>query len=191
MRYGTKLNQNKCGLLILDMQRGLLSQIDRGEVILSRVLLLARGAKELGLPILYTEQYGHQESVDSVQELLAEQVSLQKMSFSALAEPEIKAELLCKEVSQWIVVGLEAHVSVLQTVRDLVESEKEVIVPNDAIGSQSLFDYSTGIGEMRDFGARITCTETILFELLQSAKHPSFQVIKELLNREDGVLVGS
>ena len=57
----------------------------------------------------------------------------------------------------------------------------EVIVLNDAISSRSIFDFSTAIAELRDLGARVTSTETMLFELLGDAKEPEFKQISQLI----------
>ena len=93
----------------------------------------------------------------------------------------VKAELLLAPVSQWVLAGIEAHVCVLQTAKDLLEQGKQVVVLNDAISSRSIYDFSTAIAEMRDCGARISSTETVLFELLRDSKAAEFKEISQLI----------
>ena len=55
------------------------------------------------------------------------------------------------------------------------------IILNDAISSRSIYDFSTAIAELRDCGARISSTETVLFELLRDAKALEFKEISQLI----------
>lgn len=82
---------------------------------------------------------------------------------------------------QWVLIGIEAHVCVLQTAKDLIAEGKQVVVLNDAIGSRSIYDFSTAIAEMRDCGVRITSTETILFELLRNSQAAEFKAMSQLI----------
>ena len=58
---------------------------------------------------------------------------------------------------------------------------KQVIVLNDAISSRSIYDFSTAIAELRDCGARISSTETVLFELMRNSKMAEFKEISQLI----------
>ncbi|MBS0655864.1 MAG: isochorismatase family protein, partial [Verrucomicrobia bacterium] len=89
--------------------------------------------------------------------------------------------ILAYPMASWIVVGLEAHVCVLQTARDLMRKGKKVILPIDAISSRTPVDRRTAIGEMRTMGVRITTCETILFELVGDSQNPLFKPISQLL----------
>jgi hypothetical protein len=49
------------------------------------------------------------------------------------------------------------------------------------MSSRSIYDFSTAIAEMRDAGARVSCSETVLFELLKDSKNPQFKSISDLI----------
>jgi isochorismate hydrolase len=74
----------------------------------------------------------------------------------------------------YILCGIEAHVCVLQTAKDLTLAGKRVVVANDAISSRSIYDFSTAIGEMKEW-CRISSVETILYELIRDASSPDFK----------------
>lgn len=69
----------------------------------------------------------------------------------------------------------------MQTVKGLLRAGKQVVVLNDAITSRSIYDFSTAIAEMRDAGARISCAETVLFELIKDSKHSEFKSVSDLI----------
>ena len=104
-----------------------------------------------------------------------------KTTFSGLDDSAFLTHVMSCPYTQWIVAGIEAHICVLQTAKSLLKAQKQVVVLNDAISSRSIYDFSTAIAEMRDAGVRVTCSETVLFELLKDAKHPQFKAISELI----------
>lgn len=138
----------------------------------------------MGLKIIVTEQYpqGLGSTVAGIKSLLGESGRyLTKTSFSCLGDPNICAELKATGVTQWVIVGIEAHVCVLQTAKDLMAEGYEVTVLNDAITSRSVYDFATAIAEMRDEKIRISSAETIIFELLENSNAPEFKKISQLI----------
>ena len=179
-----KLEPQKAAFLLVDVQEKLFPHVDHACDMLERQLLLISGLKLLEVPMLVTEQYpkGLGPTIKPLQDVLGEKTYYpSKTTFSAAADEGIKAQINAQGRSQYIVAGIEAHVCVLQTVRDLIKLGKEVVVVNDAISSRSIYDFSSGIAEMRDMGARISSTETVLFELFHDAKHPQFKALSALI----------
>ena len=74
---------------------------------------------------------------------------------------------------------METHICVLQTCLGLLESGYSVNVANDAVCSRTTENYKTGIEFMREAGAVISCTETILFQLLEKAGTEDFKNISK------------
>lgn len=178
------LSKEKTGLLLIDVQERLFPYLDRRSEVLTSMQTIIKGFQILNLPIVITEQYpqglGH--TVPFLRECFPiEKEIFTKTAFSCLQDPIIRDYILKLPISQWVISGVEAHVCVQQTVRDLLSHDKEVVVLNDAITSRSVYDFSTAIAEMRDFGARISSCETVLFELLVDAKSPDFRAISALV----------
>lgn len=184
MNRNNKLSRDKVGLLIIDVQEKLFPYVENSCLVMQTLQKVIRGFKILNLPIYVTEQYpiGLGSTVNTLKGLLGEaQVYLVKTTFSCLDDVLIKEKLLKAPIEQWVVVGIEAHVCILQTVKDLLENHKLVTVLNDAISSRSIYDFSTAIAELRDCGARISSTETVLFELLRNSKAAEFKEISQLI----------
>lgn len=166
------------------MQEKMFPTVERGAEILNTLCKLIKGFQILNLPILISEQYpqGLGPTVMPLQAQLGKAYQPWiKTEFSCLDNPGLSARALDLPYLQWIVVGIEAHICVLQTVKGLLKAGKEVAVLNDAISSRSIYDFSTAIAEMRDAGARVTCAETVLFELLKDSRHPQFKAISDLI----------
>lgn len=178
------LNKKNVGLLLIDVQEKVFDQVERPKEVLIALQQICTGFRIMQLPILISEQYpqGLGKTICALKECWEpNQTTLSKTTFSCMGDENIKKLVLSMAVSQWVVAGVEAHICVLQTVRDLINAKKEVVVLNDAISSRSIYDFSTAIAEMRDLGARISSTETVLFELLKDSKAPEFREISLLV----------
>lgn len=178
------LDRKSTGLLIVDVQEKLFPLVERTCEVMESLKLVIEGFQILNLPIVVTEQYpeGLGPTVGTLKAWLgADQHYLSKTTFSCFGDQKIKKTLLAMPIDYWVVVGIEAHVCVLQTVKELLMAGKKVIVLNDCISSRSIFDFSTAIAEMRDYGARISSVETVLFELVWDSKAAEFKQISQLI----------
>jgi len=86
-----------------------------------------------------------------------------------------------KLASNVVLYGIEAHVCVLQTTRDLLEQGFHVCVLADGVSSRRLIDRNYALENMRQMGAQITTHEAVLFELMGDAEHRSFRDISKLV----------
>ena len=116
-------------LLVLDIQEKLIPVIQNNESIINYTNILINACNELNIPIIYTEQYpkGLGETILEVKESLnnAKAKYFSKNSFSAY--PIIKDEVLkLKEEGKTsiIIAGVETHICVYQTIKDLKSNFK-------------------------------------------------------------------
>lgn len=179
-----ELKAEEVGLLVVDMQEKLFPLIEHPCEVLEKSLKLIKGCQLLNIPIVLSEQYpkGLGSTIEAIRKTAGPEVkALSKTTFSCLKDPLIEKEIKAMPCSQWIVMGIEAHVCVLQTARSLIQAGKQVIIANDAISSRSIYDFSTAIAELRDMGARISSTETILFDLIGDSQHAEFKALSALI----------
>lgn len=182
------LDRSKTAILLIDVQERLFDRVERAQDILRVLQTALKGFQLLQLPLFVTEQYpqGLGPTIPEIKRCLPEsQQILTKTAFSCLGDTGCRESLLAHPATQWILMGIEAHVCVLQSAKDLLSAGKQVAVLNDAISSRSIYDFSTAIAEMRDIGVRVTSTETVLFELLHEAKAPEFKQISSLIKACD------
>jgi len=178
------LSKSQVGLLIVDIQEKVFAPVDHSAEFLAAAIKLIKGFQIFQTPILISEQYpqGLGETIWPIKNLLGSAYQpWVKTAFSCLDDSAFARHLLALPVQQWIVIGLEAHICILQTAKSLLQKGKDVVVLNDAISSQSIFDFSTAIAEMRDEGIRISSVETVLFELMKDARAPEFKAISQLI----------
>ncbi len=181
MMHPNRLDRARTALLVIDVQERLFSAMpeDTRERSLSRLNALITGANALELPVVWTEQYpkGLGPTVPTLQSALTGVKAWPKTSFSCLGDPAIAQVIGDTGRDQWLVAGMETHICVLQTVRDLREGGNEVHLIADACLSRHPLDYDIGLKRAAALGASLSSTETALFELLGGAGGEAFKTI--------------
>lgn len=168
-------------LLVIDLQEKLIKHIQRAEEILRESARLIRACKILGVPMIVTEQVKLGETVGEIRKLIDDFKPIQKSSFSCVKCENFVKELEKLKPRRCIIVGIEAHICVLQTALDLLERGYEVQVALDCIGSRKPIDRDVAIKRMIQRGVIPTTAETVIYELLETAKHERFKEVLEVV----------
>jgi nicotinamidase-related amidase len=177
------LTKDHALLCVIDFQDGLLPKIPVADAILAQAVKLIRFARELNIPIVWTEQYpkGLGVTNERIARALDGLTPVEKVSFGSFGAPGFPEALAGMHRRQLVVVGVETHVCVMQTVLAALASGYEVFVPNDAVGSRLENDYTTGLARMQAHGAEIVTTEMAMFEILRVAGTPEFKKVLPLI----------
>ncbi len=172
-----RLLRSQAGLLVVDVQERLCAAMEPRALarMVQRTRAAIQGAQALGLPVVYTEQYpkGLGPTVPELKDALEGVRRVEKLSFSC-AIPEVVSAL---KRNQILIAGMEAHVCVFQTVRDLAEQHFNPYLLVDAVLSRSEEDRQAGIALCREVGAVATTVEAALFDLLGKAGTPEFKLV--------------
>jgi nicotinamidase-related amidase len=182
-----RLVPSKSLVAVIDVQERLAAAMpkERMTELARNIEVLLAAAKLLGAPVVATEQYpkglgptieplgGHLRDIGAP--------PIEKTAFSAAEVPAFNDRLTEAAPGAVILVGMEAHVCVYQTVRDLVARGVEVHVPVDAVVSRHEDDRTTGVALCERAGAIPTTTETIVFDWLGRAGTDAFRAISKLV----------
>jgi nicotinamidase-related amidase len=173
---------NSAGIII-DVQERLFPHIFRNEALKENVAILIQGLNLLKVPLLLTEQYkkGLGDTISGIKEYLGPIKPVEKISFSCCDESRFLRELNLLNKKFVIIAGIEAHVCVLQTVIDLVESGHQPVVVEDCVSSRKENDKKIAVDRMKQEGAIITTYESILLELCRFAGTDVFKKISGLI----------
>ena len=177
------LDIQQCCLTVVDVQ-GKLAQLMHGrEALLKNVQILIQAAKILDIPILWCQQCPDAlgPTVPEIAQLLEDNEPINKAAFSCCGEERFNAKLKELARKQVLLCGIETHVCIYQTAIDLLRQEFHVEVIADAVSSRALENKQIALNRLAAEGAKITCTETVLFELLKTAEHPQFRQVAKLI----------
>ncbi len=184
------VERQRAGLLVIDVQERLAAAMpaEAMAALTRNVAVLCEAARRFALPVVVSQQYprGLGATIAPVEEALAQLAPEQlhrfdKLEFSACAAPEGAGlwERLGRD--QWVVTGMEAHVCVYQTVRQLCERGSAVHVVRDAVVSRTADNLATGLALAERAGAVVTSTEVVVFDLLERAGSDDFKALSRLI----------
>jgi len=168
-------------LVVVDIQERLAAVMSERENLVENTIHLIEAAKLLSIPVILTEQYpkGLGPTVQDIKDALPSYHPVEKLAFGCCGEPRFMNALESTGKKKILLCGMETHVCVLQTCVGALRAGYAVHAVRDAICSRSKENFETGIGFMRDAGTVVTCTETVLFQLLEKAGTEEFRAISK------------
>jgi nicotinamidase-related amidase len=177
------LNREKAVLVFIDVQGKLHGIMSDKEILDSNLERMIRCAQLLELPIIGTEQIPEKlgSTNEPFQSMLAEVPMIGKSTFSCWGDSGFRETFKSLGKKQAILIGIETHVCVYQTAIDMLEEGIEVFLVADAVSSRMPENKQLTIQAIRDAGAEVIPTETVLFTLLRDAADPRFKELLKLI----------
>lgn len=180
--YKFTLTQEEASLMVIDIQERLVPAMPNGQKVIRNTNTLLTVSTNLNIPIIVTEQYpkGLGKTVSEVNYNFEGMSVYEKITFSGCTDEVITTlkELGKKKI---IIAGMETHVCVFQTVRDLLAHGYQVFVVGDAVCSRTKENHRNGLSQMSAMGAVVTNTETVFFDLMKKAGTPLFRELSKLI----------
>lgn len=179
-----KINRDDTLLLVIDVQERLAPAMaaERFGPMLKNLERWGQAAEVLKLPVILTEQYpkGLGPTLGSVRAAFEGVPTYEKVSFSAMGEATVEAAIRDSGKKTVLIAGMETHVCVWQTLRDLLPTHR-VHLLSDAVASRTDENYRLGVDLARAAGAVISGTEVALFDMMQAAGGETFKAISRIV----------
>ena len=170
-------------LMVCDIQERFKSVIHNWSNMVTVSKTMMDAANTMKIPMVVSEQYpkAFLHTVDTLQSSYDKSTKIfEKKKFSMVTD-DCKAHLSqLGSVKSAIIVGVEAHVCVLQTSLDLIELGYDVHVLADGVSSQSPDHYKQALDRLRQSGVFVTTSESILFQLCETSEYEHFRSISKL-----------
>jgi len=180
------LAREQTAVVVIDVQERLFPAMDADhrEEVMRNLKVLAAAARRLRLPTVVTEQYpkglGH--TLQELKEALPSGLEpVEKVAFSCWAVDTFRGPLTASGARQILLGGIEAHVCVLMSALDLLAEGYRVHVVADAVTSRTQANWRLAMDQLRQAGAVVTTTETVLFQLLRQADTDDFRELARLI----------
>jgi len=183
----TKIVPNATVFFVCDLQERMWDLIPNFRGVLNTGVKMIRMAEALQVPVVVTE---HTPKVfkatepEVLKHFSALSPNLRHGPFNktrfAMTTPEVMQVLNEKQIRSVVLFGVESHICVLQTALDLLEEKIDVHVLADGISSVNQEEVDVAIARMRQAGAQITTSESLLFQLLADASDSRFRVFNAI-----------
>ena len=178
------LNKDESILLLIDVQEKLTPHVLDSADLIARCDWLLKLAQRLEVPILASEQYpkGLGPTIPQLISYFPKGDAVEKIHFSCMEEPNYTQRLRQSNRNQLVLIGIEAHVCVMQTALQMKSLDMDVFVVVDAVSSRSPMDLKFGLKRMKQEGIQLVTSEMVFFEWIRQAGTPEFKALsKEFL----------
>ena len=178
------LNKNNTALVLIDVQEKLFSFINKNTQLLENLKKIIKGVQALDIPIILTEQYpkGLGYTLPELKEILEIYNPIEKTTFSCYGEDEFRIKLASLNKNQLLVAGIESHICVYQTCKELDNNGYYVHLLSDCIGSRDPKNKELSITKLQnENNIFLTGYEMALFELLKSTRSGEFKAISKIV----------
>jgi len=183
------MNCDDTALVVVDVQEKLIPHIQHSEELVWNVGRLIEGASILGVPLFFTEQYpkGLGSTISALGAQAPDAPVFEKTMFSCRECSGLFEKLKSSNISKVLLVGIEAHVCVMQSALDFIAAGYDVYVCIDAAGSRFEEDGMTAMQRMETSGVSLVSCEMALFEWCTKAGSAEFKQISKLVQEQSPV----
>ncbi len=175
--------ERKTTIVIIDVQGKLAEIMQDRDKLFKNIEILIQGAQLLDIPIIWTEQLPEKlgGTTKRISELLTNQKPIVKSEFSCVKNVEFSDLIEKKEYNNFLLCGIETHVCVYQTAKDLIDLGYEVELIADAVSSRTELNRNIGIERITSLGGKITSVEMLLFEKQEIALGDKFRELIKIV----------
>eukprot|EP01036_Dinobryon_divergens_P048545 gene48545-65112_t len=182
----TVLSATRSQILLVDVQEKLAPTIADADTIIRRCSFVLTCGGRLDVPVTVSEQYpkGLGQTHVALIEATNGAPRFAKTAFSVLGDPALSERiggLRGAGRGQLVLIGIEAHVCVLQTAFAAHRAGYEVYVVADAVGSRSRQDRDAGLARLAMGGISIVTAEMVMFEWLERSGTEDFKALSALI----------
>ena len=172
------IDPRRSALVLVDYQARLMPAIHEGDRAVAVAVKLADVARELGIPVVGTEQNpgGLGPNVEAIRSRC--EATISKMSFDACADGLVEwLRARGEAITDVVIAGCESHVCLMQSALGLLREGYRTWVVADACGSRFPADKALATERLRGAGATLVSGEMVAFEWLQSCENPRFRTV--------------
>ncbi|NND98854.1 MAG: isochorismatase family protein [Pirellulaceae bacterium] len=183
VRSPFRLDTQRSAVLVIDLQEKLAPLIEASDSIARQINRLLDAAEILDVPTAATVQYP--KGLGPLVDVLSGRFEApeEKLDFSAAVCRESLDRWARDGRDQIVIVGIETHVCVQQTVLDLLAEGQRPFVVVDAVAARGQQDHVVALGRMDSLGATLTTVEACLFEWLATADRSEFKAVSKLIQQ--------
>lgn len=169
--------------IVIDIQERLAPAVSDSEKTIRTVVKFIKGLRILQAPVVVVRHCpnGLGDIVPEIRHALGEYTPFDKVTFSAHEEPCIASHLRTLGKKNLFVVGMEAHVCVLQSIIDFAHAGYTTFALGDCVASRNPYDKEMALRRAEKEGVYPTTCEAALFELLGRADAGAFKDILSIV----------
>ncbi|WVQ66516.1 hypothetical protein V866_002210 [Kwoniella sp. B9012] len=187
MTHTRIIDRHRTLMMICDCQERFREGTHGFNLMAQSIVKLIKASRFLKMATLLTEQNGSGPTAEEIRSELTGPQHLGTFGKDCFSMITDEVRPLLKNYDNIVLVGIEAHVCILQTALDLLEIprfHKRVFILADAISACHELEIPLALDRMRDTGAVVTTSEAMLFQLMGDGTDSNDKPISDLIKAE-------
>lgn len=176
------LDKDQSCLVLVDVQEKLKPFVLEADKLVANCQWLLRLTNELGVAKIVSEQYpsGLESTIETLRLLINPDETIEKVHFSCWGEENFRKRVHDLNKKQFVLIGIETHVCVLQTAIQLCQADYAVFVVVDAVSCRNEADHHYGLKRMKQAGVQLLTSEMVFFEWIRQAGTPEYKRLSNI-----------
>ena len=187
MRHPDILTRDGSVLLVCDVQKKCIKPIYKKESMIKNIKKMISFASLVGMPILLNElapqKFGG--TIEELKKMIPRIEPLKRNRFSCFGNEELSMKLETININTLVVVGMETHISVCQTVLDALSRGFRVHLILNATSSCKKINWKLAVDKMKSAGATITTADIVMHEIAGGVDAKEYTKISEIIKKEN------
>ncbi|QRW15985.1 isochorismatase domain-containing protein 2 [Rhizoctonia solani] len=177
-----KANPARTAFFICDLQERIRDVIWKFNDIVYTSNKMLKMAKILSVPVLTTEQHPRVFG-STVPELKYDGLE-SHLNLGVFSKSKGRRGIKRSDITDVVLMGIESQICITQTTIDLLRMGIDVHVLADGVSSCNREEIPWALARMRQAGAQITTSESMLYQLIGDASGPSFRAFGAAMKEE-------
>jgi nicotinamidase-related amidase len=178
-----RINVDDVVFIICDIQDYCIERVYHYEDLLNKTTKLLKVCDALKIPVIVTQHYKqkYNETIKCLKDVYPkENLYIFDKNLYSVMIPEVESTLKSLNRRSVFLVGIDAHICVLQTVFDLIDRGYEVHPIVDGISCTNKLDRTIAFKRMEEQGAYLSTFELLIFEMMKDQLFPKYDEVYQI-----------
>lgn len=168
------INNKEACLIISCMQREFLPTLIEGQKLIDNCCWMIDLASHFEVPSIIVNHKHLGQPLESFLKLSDKITTTETTTFSCLEDETTHNIIQQSKRTQFLLVGAESHISILQSAFSFTKNNQSVFVVADAISARSPVDHTMAINRLNHMNIPIVTREMVFFEYIRESTYPNY-----------------
>lgn len=168
------IDKDKTCLIISCMQKEFIPTLIEGQKLIDACCWMIDLASCFDIPVIIANHKNLGQPVDSFLKFSTDVITTEINTFSCFEDQATRSIIERTGKSQFLLLGAESHISILQSAVSFSQSNQKSYVIVDAISARNQIDHEMAINYCNQIAVPVLTREMVFFQYLRTSKYPSY-----------------
>ncbi len=168
------INNNNACLIVSCMQKEFLPTLIEGQKLIDNCCWMIDLASHFDVPVIIVNHKNLGQPLQSFLKLSNKITTTEITTFSCLEDDATRNVIQGSDRTQFLLIGAESHIAILQSAFSFTENNQQVFVVADSISARSQVDHTMAINRLNQNNIPVVTREMVFFEYIRQSSSPNY-----------------